>query len=150
MLVPWKAQIVKFSGAPGTKVNNGPPAVWRGGNRQDGVEGLGVLFILTQPSPNNCPQASWTLHSFTPTPAALRDPGISAQHSQDTLSLTVLSTVTPAPDRVTRQVRSVPWWCGSGVRVSTEEWGALKSSDVRETSIQEKEETSPSYKHMTR
>ena len=59
-------------------------------------------------------------------------------HSQDTLSLMVASVLTPAPGKVTRHVRLVPWSWGLGVRVSTEEWGLLGCGEVRAILVQEK------------
>ena len=59
-------------------------------------------------------------------------------HSQDTLSLMVASVLTPAPGKVTRHVRLVPWSWGLGVRVSTEEWGLSGCGEVRATPVQEK------------
>lgn len=50
----------------------------------------------------------------------------------------VLSTVTPAPEKVTRQVSLVPWSWGRGVRVSTEEFVVLELKEVRASDIQEK------------
>jgi hypothetical protein len=54
------------------------------------------------------------------------------------LSWTDLSTVTPAPGKVTWQVSVVPWSWGRGMRVSSEEWVALVSRDVTEAPVQEK------------
>lgn len=57
---------------------------------------------------------------------------------QVTLRRMVLSTVTPAPEKVTRQVSLVPWSWGRGVRVSTEEFVVLELKEVRASDIQEK------------
>ena len=50
----------------------------------------------------------------------------------------VASVLTPAPGKVTRHVRLVPWSWGLGVRVSTEEWGLSGFGEVRATPVQEK------------
>lgn len=50
----------------------------------------------------------------------------------------VVSTVTPAPGKVTRQVRLAPWSRGPGVKVSTGDWGASEPSKMGMTPVQEK------------
>ena len=50
----------------------------------------------------------------------------------------VLSALTSAPGKVTRQVRLLPWSWGCGVRVSTEVRGILGPWEVRATPTQEK------------
>ena len=50
----------------------------------------------------------------------------------------VLSVLTLAPGNLTRQMRSVPWSWGPGVRVSTEEKCVPWPREVRASPIQEK------------
>lgn len=63
-----------------------------------------------------------------------------AQHSHDTFSLMVLWELTPAPapGKVTRHVRSVPWSPGPGVKVSAEERESWDPRERRAARVQEK------------
>ena len=90
-------------------------------------------------SPRRVPEFP-TKNPASPSPGGGPHPGprLLGPHSQDTLSLMVASVLTPAPGKVTRHVRLVPWSWGLGVRVSTDERGLSGCGEVRVTPVQEK------------
>lgn len=96
------------------------------------------MFSPSSLQPHIQEQSPSVLHPGTApilTLYALKDPFIPAEHSY-TLSWIIFIVLTPAPGKVTLQVRLEPWFWGPGVRVTTEELKVLVPSEVMLTPIQ--------------
>lgn len=96
------------------------------------------VFSPSSVQPHIQEQSPSVLHPGTAPTLTLcpQGPLILAEHSH-TLSLMVFTVLTPAPGKVTLQVRVEPWFWGPGVRVTTEELKVLEPREVTLTPIQE-------------